>query len=49
MLLKFTPEGAMYDAGRQMVCFLARDESRLVPCAIVGRALAAAALAHSGG
>jgi hypothetical protein len=30
-----------------MVRFLARDESRLVPCPITGRALAAAALAHS--
>ena len=47
MPLKFTPERAMYDAGRQIVRFLARDESRLVPCAVTGRALAAAALAHS--
>jgi Protein of unknown function (DUF1488) len=30
-----------------MVRFLARDESRLVPCAVTGRALAAVALAHS--
>jgi hypothetical protein len=47
MPLKFTPERAIYDAGRQMVLFLARDENRLVPCAVTGRALAAAALAHS--
>jgi hypothetical protein len=47
MPLKFTPERAIYDAERQMVRFLARDESRLVPCAVTGRALAAAALAHS--
>jgi hypothetical protein len=46
MPLKFMPERAIYDAERQMVRFLARDESRLVPCAITGRALAAA-LAHS--
>jgi hypothetical protein len=30
MPLKFTPERAIYDAGRQIVPFLARDESRLV-------------------
>jgi hypothetical protein len=47
MPLKFTPEHAIYDAGCQIVRFLARDESRLVPCAVIGRALAAAALAHS--
>jgi hypothetical protein len=47
MPLKFTPESAIYDAERQMVRFLARDESRAVPCAVTGRALAAAALAHS--
>ena len=47
MPLKFTPERAIYDAERQMVRFLARDESHLVPCAVTGRALAAAALAHS--
>jgi hypothetical protein len=47
MPLKFTPERAIYDADRQMVRLLARDESRLVPCAVTGRALAAAALAHS--
>jgi Protein of unknown function (DUF1488) len=45
MPLKFTPEREIYDAERQMVRFLARDESRLVPCAVTGRALAAAALA----
>ena len=47
MPLRFTPERAIYDAERQMVRFLARDESRLVPCAVTGRALAAAALANS--
>ena len=47
MPLKFTPERAIYDAERQMVRFLARDESHLVPCAVTGRALAAAALAYS--
>ena len=47
MPLRFPPERAIYDAERQMVRFLARDESRLVPCAVTGRALAAAALANS--
>jgi hypothetical protein len=47
MPLKLTPERAIYDAGGQIVRFFARDECRLVPYAVTGRALAAAALSHS--
>src|SRR5262245_61055321 len=43
MALRFTPERAVYDPRHRWVRFFARDQLRLVPCAVTRKALMAAA------
>jgi hypothetical protein len=43
MALRFTPERAVYDPRHRWVRFFARDQMRLVPCAVTRKALMAAA------
>ena len=43
MALRFTPGRAIYDPRHRWVRFFARDELRLVPCAVTRKALTAAA------
>jgi hypothetical protein len=43
MALRFSPGRAIYDPRHRWVRFFARDELRLVPCAVTRKALTAAA------
>ena len=43
MALRFTPERAVYDPRHRWVRIFARDQLRLVPCAVTRKALMAAA------
>ena len=43
MALRFSPGRAIYDPRHRWVRFFARDEPRLVPCAVTRKALTAAA------
>ena len=43
MALRFTPERAVYDPRHRWVRIFARDQLRLVPCAVTRKALVAAA------